>query len=136
MRGRSGFLPERSSCERRVAATEHVEEVRQVPESEARRDTQQGTGGFRVRVDPLDEEVTLLGLGVIGSSAKENEHRLPLHPEHIPHLDADLRARLTLEHGYGARFGVDDASLVDATRSWRTPMSCSSSSRSPRTSRR
>jgi alanine dehydrogenase len=55
--------------------------------------------------------VTLLGLGLIGSSAKENEHRLPLHPEHIPHLDADLRARLTLEHGYGARFGVEDASL-------------------------
>ena len=55
--------------------------------------------------------MTLLGLGVIGSSAKENEHRVPLHPEHIPRLDADLRARLTLEHGYGARFGVDDSSL-------------------------
>jgi alanine dehydrogenase len=55
--------------------------------------------------------VTLLGLGAIGSSAKENEYRLPLHPEHIPHLDADLRARLTLEHGYGARFGVDDVVL-------------------------
>jgi alanine dehydrogenase len=55
--------------------------------------------------------VTLLRLGVIGSSAKENEHRLPLHPEHIPHLDADLRACITLEHGYGARFGVADASL-------------------------
>ena len=55
--------------------------------------------------------MTLLGLGVIGSSAKENEHRLPIHPEHIPHLDADLRARITLEHGYGAKFGVADASL-------------------------
>ncbi len=55
--------------------------------------------------------MTLLRLGVIGSSAKENEHRLPLHPEHIPHLDADLRARITLEHGYGARFGVTDDSL-------------------------
>ncbi|MCR1786689.1 N(5)-(carboxyethyl)ornithine synthase [Nocardioides carbamazepini] len=55
--------------------------------------------------------MTLLGLGVIGSSAKENEHRLPIHPDHIPALDADLRARITLEHGYGARFGVDDASL-------------------------
>lgn len=53
----------------------------------------------------------LLGLGVIGSSAKENEHRLPIHPDHIPLLDADLRARITLEHGYGARFGVDDAAL-------------------------
>ncbi|WP_028638131.1 N(5)-(carboxyethyl)ornithine synthase [Nocardioides sp. URHA0032] len=57
--------------------------------------------------------MTLLGLGVIGSSAKENEHRLPLHPEHIPHLDPDLRARMTLEHGYGARFGVSDESLDD-----------------------
>ena len=57
--------------------------------------------------------MTLLGLGVIGSSAKENENRLPLHPEHIPGLDPDLRARITLEHGYGARFGVEDAALVD-----------------------
>ncbi|WP_121258311.1 N(5)-(carboxyethyl)ornithine synthase [Nocardioides ferulae] len=55
--------------------------------------------------------MTLLGLGVIGTSAKENEHRLPLHPEHLPLLDADLRAAITLEHGYGARFGVSDASL-------------------------
>ncbi len=56
--------------------------------------------------------MTLLGLGVIGTSAKENEHRLPLHPDHIPLLDADLRARITLEHGYGARFGVADATLA------------------------
>lgn len=55
--------------------------------------------------------MTLLSLGVIGSSAKENEHRLPLHPEHIPLLDADLRAQITLEHEYGARFGVTDESL-------------------------
>ena len=45
--------------------------------------------------------MSLLSLGVIGTSAKENEHRLPLHSEHIPLLDADLRARITLEHGYG-----------------------------------
>jgi len=57
--------------------------------------------------------VTLLRLGVIGSSAKENEHRLPLHPEHLPLLDADLRARITLEHGYGARFGIADEALRD-----------------------
>jgi alanine dehydrogenase len=57
--------------------------------------------------------VTLLGLGVIGSSAKENEHRLPLHPEHLARLDADLRARITLEHGYGERFGVSDDALGD-----------------------
>ena len=57
--------------------------------------------------------MTLLGVGVIGSSAKENEHRLPLHPDHIPRLDADLRARLTLEHGYAAHFGVPDSALGD-----------------------
>ncbi len=56
---------------------------------------------------------TLLELGVIGSSAKENEHRLPIHPDHIPHLDADLRARITLEHGYAAKFGVEDAVLKE-----------------------
>ncbi|PWN01030.1 alanine dehydrogenase [Nocardioides silvaticus] len=57
--------------------------------------------------------MSLLSLGVIGSSAKENEHRLPLHPEHIPQLDADVRERITLEHGYGARFGVADDALAE-----------------------
>ena len=57
---------------------------------------------------PGQEAVTLLGLGVIGTSAKENEHRLPLHPEHLARLDADLRERITLEHGYGERFGYSD----------------------------
>ena len=55
--------------------------------------------------------MTLLGLGVIGTSAKENEHRLPLHPDHLAGLEADLRARITLEHGYAERFGVPDAEL-------------------------
>ncbi|MFC6154987.1 N(5)-(carboxyethyl)ornithine synthase [Nocardioides yefusunii] len=56
--------------------------------------------------------MTSLGLGVIGSSSMENERRLPLHPDHLPLLDADLRARITLEHDYGARFGVADAALA------------------------
>lgn len=56
--------------------------------------------------------MTLLGLGVVGTSAKENERRLPLHPEHIPRLDPDLRARITLEHGYAEGFGVPDAELA------------------------
>lgn len=57
--------------------------------------------------------MSLLGLGVIGSSVMENERRLPLHPDHIAGLDADLRARITLEHGYGASFGVADAALAE-----------------------
>ncbi|GAA1937396.1 N(5)-(carboxyethyl)ornithine synthase [Nocardioides marmoribigeumensis] len=55
--------------------------------------------------------MTLLRLGVVGSSAKENERRLPLHPDHLPLLDADLRERITLEHGYAERFGLSDAQL-------------------------
>ena len=55
--------------------------------------------------------MTLLGLGVIGTSAKENEFRLPLHPEHLSGLDADIRERMTLEHGYGERFGFSDTDL-------------------------
>ncbi len=54
-----------------------------------------------------------LTLGVIGSSSKENEHRLPLHPEHIARIPADLRQRITLEHGFGARFRYADSELTD-----------------------
>lgn len=50
-------------------------------------------------------------IGVIASSAKENEHRLPLHPAHLASLDEDLRACIRLEHGYGERFGYSDDEL-------------------------
>lgn len=55
--------------------------------------------------------MTLLDLGVIGTSSKENEHRLPLHPEHLAGLAPDLRGRITLEQGYGERFGFTDSAL-------------------------
>ncbi|MDO8337814.1 MAG: N(5)-(carboxyethyl)ornithine synthase [Microcella sp.] len=53
----------------------------------------------------------LLRLGVIATSRKPDERRLPLHPGHLERIDADLRARMTLERGYGARFGIADAEL-------------------------
>jgi alanine dehydrogenase len=56
--------------------------------------------------------VPLLSLGVVGTSAKENEHRLPLHPAHLPRIAPEIRAQLTLEEGYGTRFGYDDAELA------------------------
>ncbi|TWP48003.1 alanine dehydrogenase [Lentzea tibetensis] len=61
-----------------------------------------------------------LSLGVIGRSRKENELRLPIHPLHLDRIDADLRARIYLERGYGERFGVSDqhlATLVAGLRS-------------------
>ncbi len=59
-------------------------------------------------------------LGVLATSSKENERRLPIHPRHVDRIDADLRARIFLEQGYGDRFGVPDdqlAGLVAGLRS-------------------
>ncbi len=53
-----------------------------------------------------------LRLGVIGSSAKENEHRLPLHPDHLSRIPPELQHLVTLEHGYGARFRRTDDELL------------------------
>jgi len=56
--------------------------------------------------------VSLLRLGVLGRSAKENEYRLPIHPDHLARIDPDLAARITLEEGYGGKFGHMDADLA------------------------
>ena len=53
-----------------------------------------------------------LSLGVLATSSKENEFRLPIHPQHFDRIDADLRARIVLERGYGERFGVSDDHLA------------------------
>jgi alanine dehydrogenase len=53
-----------------------------------------------------------LSLGVMSRSRKENEHRLPIHPEHVDRISPDLRGRIFLERGYGSRFGVSDEQLA------------------------
>ena len=53
-----------------------------------------------------------LTLGVIATSRKEHELRLPIHPRHIERIDADLRRRIFLERGYGERHGYADAELA------------------------
>ncbi len=61
-----------------------------------------------------------LTLGVLGTSRKENERRLPLHPRHLDRIEAEVRQRMILEHGYGASFGVAEeelAALVGGMRS-------------------
>ncbi|MDP6154773.1 MAG: N(5)-(carboxyethyl)ornithine synthase [Candidatus Thermoplasmatota archaeon] len=52
-----------------------------------------------------------LKMGVIGSSKKENEHRVPIFPSHLLELDGSLRKRIYIEEGYGERFGVPDEEL-------------------------
>jgi alanine dehydrogenase len=56
-----------------------------------------------------------LSLGVIGSSKKEDERRVPIHPEHLPRMPEQLRRQLIFETGYGERFGVSDSELANQT---------------------
>jgi alanine dehydrogenase len=49
--------------------------------------------------------------GVIGTSRKVDEQRVPIHPEHLPRLPEEIRRHLIFECGYGAPFGIDDAAL-------------------------
>ncbi len=53
----------------------------------------------------------MLKLGVIGTSKKENERRLPLHPDHLPRLTDEHRKQLIFEQGYGKPFGISDSEL-------------------------
>lgn len=50
----------------------------------------------------------MLKLGVVGSSKKENEKRVPIYPAHLDWIDARIRRQLVFEEGYGARFGLGD----------------------------
>jgi alanine dehydrogenase len=61
-----------------------------------------------------------LSLGVIGRTSKENERRLPIHPQHVERIDADLRANIYLETNYGADFGVPDEHLAGLVAGVRT----------------
>jgi alanine dehydrogenase len=64
--------------------------------------------------------VKQLSLGVAARSLKENEHRLPLHPQHLGRIPDDLRERVYLEHGYGDRYGMSDDQLKGWVAGFRT----------------
>ena len=53
-----------------------------------------------------------LSFGVVGTSRKTDERRVPLHPAHLPRLPLALRQRLVFEAGYGEPFDVSDAELA------------------------
>jgi len=56
-----------------------------------------------------------LTLGVIGTSRKEDEKRVPIHPDHLSRLPENIRKQLIFEKGYGAPFGLDDDFFVSQT---------------------
>jgi len=53
----------------------------------------------------------MLTLAVIGSSRKENEHRLPIHPAHFDQIPAEIRPNIRFERGYGEPFAISDSEL-------------------------
>jgi len=57
----------------------------------------------------------MLKLGVIGTSNKESERRVPIHPDHFSRLPEQVRRQLIFEQGYGARFGMSDAEIATQT---------------------
>lgn len=53
-----------------------------------------------------------LTLGVIGTSEKEDERRVPIHPDHLSRIPEEYRRQLIFEEGYGAPFDVSDSELA------------------------
>jgi len=54
-----------------------------------------------------------LKFGVIGTSRKEDERRIPIHPEHLIRLPEPIRCQLIFEEGYGTPFGITDSEISD-----------------------
>jgi N5-(carboxyethyl)ornithine synthase len=54
-------------------------------------------------------------IGVIGTSKKEDERRLPIHPEHLSRLSEHTRKQLVFETGYGKPFHMEDAEIASLT---------------------
>jgi alanine dehydrogenase len=61
-----------------------------------------------------------LSLGIIAVTHKENEHRLPIHPEHLDRIDKNAIGRIYLERGYGAHFGISDKKLARSVAGMRS----------------
>ncbi|MCK0131841.1 N(5)-(carboxyethyl)ornithine synthase [Flavobacteriaceae bacterium F08102] len=55
--------------------------------------------------------MNFLTLGVIGTSKKEDERRVPIHPAHLNRLPEHIRKQLIFEKGYGVPFNIDDEEI-------------------------
>ena len=57
--------------------------------------------------------MTLLQTGIIGTSLKDNEKRVPIHPDHFQAIAPEIRAQLLFEKGYGEPFGISDGEIAE-----------------------
>jgi len=52
-------------------------------------------------------------IGIIKTSLKENEKRLPIHPDHIKYIDPKVRKSLYFENNYGTEFMMSDTEILN-----------------------
>lgn len=55
--------------------------------------------------------MSLLTVGVFGTSRKKQEKRVPIHPDQLGWIDQEIRNHLFFEEGYGLPFGMNDTEL-------------------------
>lgn len=56
--------------------------------------------------------MSLLTVGVFGTSRKKQEKRVPIHPDQLSWIDGNIRSHLFFEEGYGLPFGMTDIELA------------------------
>jgi len=56
-----------------------------------------------------------MDIAVIGTSRKENENRMPIHPDHIAWIPENIRCHLFFEKNYGLPFGMTDEHIRSLT---------------------
>ena len=59
--------------------------------------------------------MSILKFAVIATSKKENERRIPIHPEHFSRIPKQLLKQLIFEEGYGLPHGISDSEIISQT---------------------
>ena len=57
----------------------------------------------------------MIEIGVIGTSKKQNERRVPIHPDHLPRLPEIVRRQLIFEEDYAKPFNVSNEEIAALT---------------------
>jgi N5-(carboxyethyl)ornithine synthase len=76
----------------------------------------------RLHYDEKGNHMNQLTVGVIGTSEKTDEQRVPIQPHHLDRIPLSVRRQLIFEKGYGTRFdmtGDEMASLSGGVASRR-----------------
>ena len=60
----------------------------------------------------MEDKEPMYSMGVIGSSGKENEGRVAIHPDHLKLIPPACRSKIYFEKGYGEKFGVSDQRIA------------------------